>query len=170
MTPEVEHTSIKDEAQQAAEAMLQSTWDNSFPVEPSQIAQKLGVEVVETSLGGEISGALIKTKGRDPVILLNEEDTASRRRFTCAHELGHLDRRTGDLSEFEYIDFRDGTSSTGEVEAERFANAFAANLLMPEDAVREQAATGHNAYDMAQYFGASVLAVRNRLSSLGLPR
>lgn len=160
--------SIKEDARKAAEEMRASTWGGGFPVNPIRIASTLGVQVMEADLGDNISGALVKSKGKEPTILLNAQDAPNRKRFTCAHELGHLAKRQDDFSEFEYIDFRDGSSSTGEVESERFANAFAANLLMPEDAVREARDAGMSEYAMAQHFGASLMAVRYRLDNLGL--
>lgn len=100
-----------------------------------------------------------------------------RRRFTIAHEIGHLvlhaptskgvfyDRPT-DIREI------DG-DSPGELpelrQREREANVFARELLMPEPLVNEQAhATGFNLPALASRFEVSVPAMRLRLRLLKL--
>ena len=99
-----------------------------------------------------------------------------RRRFTIAHEVGHfkLHGKTGEASFFDRpqdISDVDGvlanTSAVRKREAE--ANAFAKELLLPEELVREQAEiTGCDLAAMAERFDVSVPAVRLRLLTLDL--
>lgn len=101
-----------------------------------------------------------------------------RRRFTVAHEIGHLllhvpvvhesfCDRPADIQEIE------GDSPTSELpelrQREREANLFARELLMPEFLVNEQArATGFNLPALADRFEVSVPAMRLRLRLLKL--
>ena len=55
-------------------------------------------------------------------------------------------------------------------ERERFANAFAAALLMPEQAVNKFHQDGVHERAMARQFGVSEAAMVNRLKNLGLYR
>lgn len=139
-------------AEQAAVELLQECWDGSLPVDPVRIAKALGIEVLDAALNEDVSGALVKKQGFDPLILLSSRDSSNRKRFTCAHEIGHFIRRSDELDKYEYVDYRDPTSSTGTVEEERFANSFAANLLMPKPAVESLHEQGLPDFRMAKVF------------------
>lgn len=119
------------DASVAARELLEECWDGTLPVDPVHVARTMGVKVLDASLDDDVSGALVKEEGADPSILLNASDSRNRKRFTCAHELGHFIRRTDEPHKYEYVDYRDQRSSTGTDEEEMFANRFAANLLMP---------------------------------------
>jgi Zn-dependent peptidase ImmA (M78 family) len=162
-----EQVSFQQEAQLDAEGILRSIWGGYiFPVDPIQIARKLGISVVDAHLAGDVAGAIVKEDGKDPVILLNEADHPNRKRFTAAHEIGHFIRRSDDS--FEYVDRRDTLSTMGTNPDEIYANAFAANLLMPESEVRRLHDERVSDLEMALRFGVSRDAMNVRLSSLGL--
>lgn len=101
-----------------------------------------------------------------------------RRRFTIAHEIGHLLLHVPVAHEVFYdrpADIReiDEDPSDGELpelrRREREANVFARELLMPEPLVTEQAhATGFNLSALANRFEVSVPAMRLRLRLLKL--
>ncbi len=101
-----------------------------------------------------------------------------RRRFTIAHEIGHLILHVPVVREVFYdrpSDIReiDEDPAGGELpelrRREREANAFARELLMPEPLVNEQAhATGFNLPALANRFEVSVPAMRLRLRLLKL--
>lgn len=129
---------------------------DTFPVDPVQIARRLGVDVHRAVLSQEISGALVKKLGQDPTILLNASDHTNRQRFTCAHELGHFVTRELEPDVYEYVDLRDTMySASGRDPDEVFANRFAAHLLMPEDEVRRLATEGLSVTLMARHFQVS---------------
>jgi Zn-dependent peptidase ImmA (M78 family) len=153
---------------QAASELLEESWDGVLPVDPVVLAHTLGIRVLNAQLQEDVSGALVKRLGTDPSILLNKEDSKNRKRFTCAHELGHFIRRTDEPEQYEYVDYRDQLSSTGRNEEERFANGFAASLLMPETFVREFHDEGLPEFRMAKRFGVSQEAMHFRLQNLGL--
>lgn len=85
----------------------------------------------------------IKVPGKKPVVIVNQDTTDTRQRFTMAHELGHLviPWHTG-------IKIDDGgTSITSEASYSRIeteANRFAAELLMPSTYIRSVADRSDN--------------------------
>lgn len=164
------------EAEQAARDLLKTTWRFNpdegvcqLPVDPVYIAERLGLKVHQAYLEHDVSGMLAKREGQDAEIYVNARDSEARRRFSCAHELGHYVKRvSGDEHDsFGYIDRRGPTASQGTEPEEIFANQFAAELLMPEHFVRKYAAdlgpTG-----LAVKFGVSVGAMKIRFENLGL--
>lgn len=156
------------EGEKVAVELLDECWDGNLPIDPVRIAKSLGVKVLDVYLNKDVSGALVKKPEQDPSILLNAEDSTTRKRFTCAHELGHYIRRAGERNQYEYVDYRDHRSSTGTDEEERYANSFAASLLMPELAVKVFKAEGLPAFRMAKRFGVSPESMQYRLDNLGL--
>ncbi|RNM02354.1 ImmA/IrrE family metallo-endopeptidase [Dickeya undicola] len=122
----------------AVNAVLNSHWDGRLPVRPDLIAHRMGIEVLPIVSDGNNSNqcgyAEITDSGRR-VIAYNTLDPHSRIRFTLAHELGHhvLDhtKQGRKLREYSNQDWNDGNYIE-----ERDANRFAAELLMPEDAIK----------------------------------
>jgi Zn-dependent peptidase ImmA (M78 family) len=161
---------IVREASEAAERIRVQHCGDQVPVDPARIASALGIEVLEAHLDLDVAGAIQKEPGKRPVIFLSAADHPNRKRFTCAHEIGHFERRGGDSDTLGYIDYRDEAASMGTYEDERFANAFAAALLMPQAHVERFHAHGMHQYAMAQHFGVSEVAMVNRLKNLGLYR
>jgi Zn-dependent peptidase ImmA (M78 family) len=122
---------------------------NSF-VDIEKIANQLGAEIVEGHFknpSGEIVSGVLKIKGKNgkPVIAVEATDSPERKRFTIAHELGHLCIHAAkalriDPGIVEHLDFafRDSTSATAEKQEEIEANQFAAELLMPTDEIAKE--------------------------------
>lgn len=156
------------DAERAAEQVLEECWDGRIPVDPVRIARSFGLKTFSADLEESVSGMLVKKPGTDPEILVNEDDSRNRQRFTAGHELGHYVRRSEEPEEYEYVDYRDERSTSGTAEEERFANAFAANLLMPRSAVESLQAEGTPDFLLAKRFGVSREAMLNRLDNLGL--
>jgi Zn-dependent peptidase ImmA (M78 family) len=157
---------LKTTATQEAEAVLGKYWGDSVPVDPARVARKMGIRVEDAYLDADVAGAIQKRGDGDVRIYLNAEDHPNRQRFTCAHEIGHYVNH--DDGDFEYIDYRDETASLGREPDERYANAFAAALLMPEKEVRRLDALGTGSREMASIFGVSEAALVNRLKNLDL--
>jgi Zn-dependent peptidase ImmA (M78 family) len=160
----------RKQAEKDALELLEESWDGELPVDPVRIAKDLGLEVIGVSFKKDVSGALVKKEGEaDPTILLNKQDGRTRKRFSCAHELGHYILRSAEPKpRYEYVDYRDRNSSTGTIEEELYANSFAASLLMPEPAVRALHERGLPAFRLAKKFGVSPEAMANRLDNLHL--
>lgn len=163
-----------------AQQLLQTVWIGAddpgrtrLPVDPFYIAKTLGIGVyLDNTLASNVAGMLVKRAGYDdPEILLNPDDSRNRQRFTCAHELGHYNKRaqTGDDQEWRYVDERNFLSSQGTDPDERYANQFAAALLMPTDEVWDRAkSNGSDVAALAAEFGVSADAMNFRLINLDL--
>jgi Zn-dependent peptidase ImmA (M78 family) len=158
-----------------ARQILKTVWapeSNSapiqLPVDPFVIAQKLGIKAYAAGLDEGISGMLVKRAGQDPEIYVHASDSPNRRRFTCAHELGHYYKRSamGD-TDYEYVEHRDLLTSQGNDPDEIYANKFAASLLMPREEVVRRCEEGHGVPTLAYEFGVSEDAMRFRLVNLG---
>ncbi len=108
------------------------------PVNVKQLIEKMGIELEITHLES-MSGFAYQKNGRR-VIGVNDADGALRKRFTMAHELGHMFVHAKHDVTFDrdFVYFRDGNSSTGLNTKEVEANAFAAELLMPADRLTQQ--------------------------------
>jgi Zn-dependent peptidase ImmA (M78 family) len=164
MSPLVAHT----DPEEAADRVRREFWGDSVPVDPAQVAEAMGLQVLAAQLGHELAGALVKEAGKDPRIFLNGSDSSNRKRFTCAHEIGHFVKRSDLDDGYEYFDFRDSFSSTGVGQEERYANAFAAALLMPRDRIKQMKKEGLKDIEMASRLGVSREAMVYRLKNLGL--
>lgn len=157
-----------------AEGILKTLWrqgprgEVAVPVDPVAIARGLGLEVFSVNLADpDLSGMLSKGRGEEARIYLNTTQHDHRQRFTCAHEIGHYVKRTinGDDVAFEYVDRRDHLSGRGTDPEERWANAFAAALLMPAGYVVENFPhLGHTG--LAQQLRVSLEAMGHRISTL----
>lgn len=94
-----------------------------------RLAEEINIRVVERSLNEKVLGAC-KTKGIKRIILLNNNIFyEKRKRFTLAHEIGHLILGHGD----QYCDSKNFYIR----QIEREANAFASELLVPSKYIRE---------------------------------
>ncbi len=131
-----------------------------------------------TPLGKELERSIsgfIKRIDENVYIGIEKSEYPYRKRFTLAHELGHYLLHQQNDSEFEQIDFRDGIDFNGQGSYssdphEQEANAFAAELLMPEEQVKEYLKE-YGSYELMAYlFGVSYAAMKIRLKNLGLRR
>src|SRR4051794_10757896 len=113
---------IQKEAARAADRIRATFWDEGLPIDPVRIARSMGIQVLESPLDANVAGAVVKKANRDPSIVLNATDNSKRKRFTCAHEIGHYVKRDA-ADEYEYVDLRDHLSSAGTDPDERYANA-----------------------------------------------
>jgi len=173
-----------------AQLVLRNAGALTIPVDLEKVLQSLNVRVHEEDMDDETAGVLI-VKGDQRHVLVNKAHHHNRRRFTIAHELGHLvlhdDEANGDESgERMYIDRqirvyqRVGEPSSAVYEQEgsqttalqeREANAFAACLLMPTHHVT-RAALERDLFDevsvasLARNFEVSEQAMSIRLQQL----
>ncbi len=148
-----------------------------LPTDVEAIVKALGITIRAQELEDSVSGMLVIKDGRT-TIGVNENHHPNRQRFTLAHELGHFLLHSNTSSIFidaSIIFFRDGTSSDGSKAQEIEANAFAAELLMPEKQLREFINNQPlDAFDegavrrLATQFGVSAQALTIRLTRLEL--
>jgi IrrE N-terminal-like domain len=138
---------------------------SEVPVPVEAIAEDLCGLVLE-AVPLDVSGMVIPAERR---VCLNASEPRERQRFTLAHELGHwicqyLEGKTAPV----YCRAADVHSepTAADRALEREANVFAAELLMPEDAVRRR--FGGSASQCAHEFGVSEDAMAWRLFNFGL--
>ncbi len=105
---------------------------------------------------------------------MNEKDPPVRKKFTIAHELGHLylhlSDEDGNYADNDVTLYRNGLGVLQEsaCSKEREANQFAAALLMPREKIEEEWLFSARVDDMARFFGVSSQAMRIRCHHLGL--
>lgn len=151
-----------------------------------QIAEK-HAHVFEQSLPDDISGMLAPlnppVKGKAWAIVVNRANAPLRKRFTMAHELGHLLMHNfttphADANSAFKVRLRDSLSSDGSVLEEIEANQFAAELLIPEELLlprlrelgfdygSEEVDVQKKLASLAKAFGVSMQALQVRLANL----
>jgi Zn-dependent peptidase ImmA (M78 family)/transcriptional regulator with XRE-family HTH domain len=129
------------------------------------IENRLGIDVMVESYSREdFAGASI-TDWTFPFILVNQDQPTTRALFTLAHELGHVLSKGGAILTLD-------ANLTALTNWERFANAFAANFLMPEAhvnaIVKQQGREVGSLATMLVEFGVSFESLVYRLHNLAL--
>jgi Zn-dependent peptidase ImmA (M78 family) len=135
------------------------------PYDPYSIADALQVRVQERSLNG-LEG-YVQLEGNRWSVVISSSGPRTRRRFTLAHELGHvLLFRAGeegcarDLMRYRSGDFQPDLHQDPDEEA--LCNAFAQELLMPRSDVEERlqlkTVSPRSILDFAREFDVSIQA------------
>ncbi|MFC3743966.1 XRE family transcriptional regulator [Paractinoplanes deccanensis] len=141
---------------------------DDLPYQLSDLAEllekQLGVDIGFEPLPAGLDGLSVASNGF-AAALVSSGISATRQRFTLAHELGHL--MAGDSQDLRVDENVFGRKSATETRA----NAFAAAFLMPADAVR--AAVPHGVTeelvaDLLGRFGVSLDALAFRLHNVGV--
>jgi Zn-dependent peptidase ImmA (M78 family) len=166
-------SAIEDEAIGARQKAKQLT----IPVDPTAVAAAYSTRVVHESFTDDLSGVLVR-KGDSNTIAINESDSLVRRRFTVAHECGHLILgHKGEVFVDKQIVNRRSTASSLAIDDQEIeANQFAASLLMPRAEVVEHLDQLSKSCRqravlvelMARSFCVSKKAMEYRLVNLGL--
>lgn len=151
------------QARKSAKELLNLAWDGQLPVRLKGLTDYLRAEKIDASLGA-ISGAVSKESGRAPVILINQDEPEVRRRFTWAHELGHIVER-GTVAQDDDYSFSDHRGREYDLH-EFYADEFAGALLMPEEEFLPLLDRGISEREIARIFEVSLPAVRMRRKRL----
>ncbi|MEK9183657.1 MAG: ImmA/IrrE family metallo-endopeptidase [Patescibacteria group bacterium] len=134
----------------------------SPPVPIEKIADLFSIRVVPFSgFPDNISGTI--TKQKDVIFIgVNDKHSATRQRFTIAHELGHflLNHEMGDQIIDDVFD--------RPTDKEREANNFAAELLKPKDFLKQDIGKKLKIPDLARRYNVSEQALSIRLLKTGL--
>ncbi len=168
--PEIDEAAWKRDATRLANWAREKlgpieTADARLPTLAVAIEEHLGVDVVFEAYpeDGLLGAAVVDASF--PLIFVNASQAAPRAVFTLAHELGHVLARKTEGVKLDW-DLRGIDSS------ERFANAFAAAFLMPEEDIRTYIAKhGRDAVSIAfmvHELGVSFQSLVYRLHNLGL--
>jgi hypothetical protein len=142
-----------------------------LPVNPHSLAKWFGVEQTLEVEMTDCDGLLSTTASGKYVVTLRKGQTESRRRFTLAHELGHLivhhvigEHRT----EGSRGALHCGDGTIEDREEEELCDILAAEILMPSVQFRrvmeEQGVSAQKIPDIARRFGVSIRAACRRLA------
>jgi len=144
---------------ETANRLLEEFAVRRYPVNVFDLAARMGIAIEHWPFANLLGGLLFDEDG--PCIFYSSNVPVTRARFTVAHELGHfvLHRRQG-----IYFMCQENSKRL----AERQANRFAAELLMPEDKVKQAYQKGQAAADMAVRFMVSLEAMLTRMTELDL--
>lgn len=135
------------------------------PVPVERIARRLDIQVRYTPFDGDLSGMAFIADGV-AIIGVNSLHPPNRQRFTLAHELAHHRLHREELERAVHLDRgslrRDWLSTQGVDEREMEANAFASELLIPTELLRQ--ALGGRPVDFEDEDEIGVLARKFRVS------
>lgn len=118
-----------------------------------------GVIVVEFDTNISLfDGVSFVTDSGHKVIVINKHMSNDRKRFTLAHELGHIIMHTSD--DFLFSEYRD---------KEKEANNFASELLMPKDAIKNSLRHLRlsDLLDLKRYWLTSMASIIRRAKDIG---
>jgi len=171
-------SSIFDKAHAVKEAtrILAQFSITAPPVPVEKIAKQLGAILQYAPLDDELSG-MAYVKDGHPIIGVNAMHHPNRQRFTIAHEIAHLVLHRDYITAQVHVDKaftlkRDPVAASGTDALEIEANAFAAQLLMPADWVKQAFATELELDDetalsvVARKFRVSTSAIQNRIMQM----
>lgn len=146
-------------------------YNSAEPVNFISLLRRIDILTVFKPLSEDFSGLSIRV-GDDRFILINSNQSVGRQNFTICHEIYHL---------FYDPDFVPHRCKTGmfpaKNNAERFADIFASNLLLPEEGIIRLIPDDEMERDkiklatilkIEQTFGSSRLALLNQLLKLKL--
>lgn len=169
-TPQGSFRPRADDPIAAAQELLSAARATEPPIDVDELASLCGARVIRQKLTSDSLSGFLLNLVDGPVIGANAQHSERRRRFTIAHELGHL--VLGHHADY-HVDLMSSVSS-GEPPGydwrhERAANNFAANLLMPAGLVRRDVVEGGlRSEELAERYAVSTEAMGIRLSVLGL--
>lgn len=110
---------MADHLAELAEALATDLRPSNLPVDPALVAHRLGVDVQVRLMPLSVHGATPSALR----VVVNEALSATAFRFTLAHELAHVLVKRG------------AVATRSAADEERFADLFAASLLVPEYAL-----------------------------------
>ncbi|RAL32873.1 ImmA/IrrE family metallo-endopeptidase [Rhodococcus sp. AQ5-07] len=153
---------VWQEARRQARALVE---EGQLAGDPYKLCRRYGIDVRVGKLPADVSGMIIKEAGRDAEILLSQDDSQNRRRFTCAHELGHYIERTAVAGDKDFS-FRDLRSPGNYDLHEFFADEFAGELLMPARTFGRDLRDGVPISSLALKYGVTISAAEKRKERL----
>lgn len=139
-----------------------------YPVRLGEVAKRLGVKVLLSTLPRGTSGQIGQEDG-EFVIRINRHEARHRQRFTLAHELAHYllhrDRIIAEGGWSENVLLRSGQPANIEYEANRLASDLVIPSAQLSAATAEYAGpfTSEMIEDLARRFGVSTAAMEIKL-------
>ena len=159
------------QARKKAAEVLKNFGVKEPPIDPEDIAESIGIDVVyasfDTPVSDSISGFIDFSEGTDNVrIVVNDEISPKRKNFTIAHELGHyLLHQDYAQGEGYQILPRSNIHGTTKPDVEKEADAFAAALLAPKSMIERYRPIA-SLPEMSKIFVASEEMLRWRIHNI----
>lgn len=135
------------------------------PANASLLLAYAPIDVVHVDWPQDLAGVLVLRDGR-VLIGLNRRHSAGRRHFSFWHEVGHYVLHRGGRPDGSAIAC--GSLPSDSPHAEREADAFATEVLMPEAWVRNSRREARDVAAMARRLRVSPQAMARRLRELGI--
>lgn len=159
------HNQIK-----SAQDVLMAYWDGSVPIPVERLIQQLGIRLVITNEPEQLRcyGSIDQIDGQWRII--NRANKPVAQRWLLAHQLGHIILNHWSTDQLPCYETPTSFRLSNSSQREREANAFASQLLIPEN-VTDYAITHHKyttLQSLADLFGVSEVAMRARLIDLGI--
>lgn len=165
-SPSREFTSLPKDVRGKIEDVL-----SEYPVKLGEIAKRLGVKVLLSTLPRGTSGQIGQEDG-EFIIRINRHEAKHRQRFTLAHELAHFllhrDKIVAEGGWSENVLLRSGQPESIEYEANRLAS----DLVIPSDKLQQATEeytgpmTSEVIEDLAKRFGVSTAAMEIKLQMI----
>jgi len=150
----------------------------SAPVPIEKLAAIMGATIRYRPLDNDLSGMVQRIDDKTAIIGINSSHADVRKRFSIAHEIGHLVLHDEDLHIDENVrsavQFRNEYSSLGVDDKEIEANQFAAEILMPEQMLKSDVEKLQDKSpetvieELAMLYDVSIQSMTIRLSRLGV--
>lgn len=160
------------DVRQKATAILDLTGITEAPVNVKDIASVLGFKVVPYEFDDNTISGMLVIDDEVRAIAVNRNHHPNRQRFTIAHEIGHFLSGHEDYDQKDFVDqkkFYVDDSFVTHDPMEQEANAFAAELLMPERLLKRDLANDiKDPVLLARRYGVSEQALWIQLIDLGL--
>lgn len=151
-----------------------------LPVNPIQVANRLGISVKYAQFPDGVTTGMVAVKGGSGTIFAAKLDSPYQLRYTIAHELGHyfLHLMEGNvIKDGEARDrliniFLKREPTVGPISEDLMreiqANWFATELLMPMEFIREEWNRNPNIPSLARMFDVTEDAIGHRVAGLNL--
>ena len=160
-----------DKAKQAAQDVLKKFSNDGSSINAFEVAKSEGIsiEYFKPEEGSRIANASGLLNAAKKTIYLNITESPERQNFTLAHELGHYFLRHN--SDQYGIYWREQQYAVSlKTDAEKEADCFAAELLMPKSLIEQYKKKYHfddiDYHALANLLGVSDEAMKNRLKAI----
>lgn len=130
-----------------------------YPINLLMLAHALKIGIENTNIIDEDGYTMRRERDNKYKIVINYDTQGLRKRFTLAHEIGHIM-----LKHFEHYDVDNLDDKSLKV-LDKEADVFAAEILMPYRIIKRMRP---NIKEMASYFEVTEYAMETRLSILGI--
>lgn len=165
-------TYTKETIESKTRELVYSFNEDDYPISFQKIIEKVPERIVifNASFNAEGISWLTRKDGDDFLIYINHTEPLVRRRFSIAHELGHviLGHLSNESKKVDYKYRKNYNYTKEEILEEKEANWFASALLMPAEMLDKQIKKnkGVDLDTLADFFWVSTSALKIRLFNL----